>query len=170
MKSIVCTAAALIPLFSTPLHASVMKPVEFSQLVKRSSWIIHGRVIKREASWNKSKSRIYTRVTLEVTTPHKGDVEKNETISFIKLGGQVGRYVQRVSGEPHFGIGEEVLVFLERRNLHKMVVGMAQGKFRIERKAGRVTAIRSISCVRWVGKPPRSRFPLKELEKLISNE
>ncbi len=170
MKYIGSLAVGLTLILSNASHASVMKPVEFSELVSRSSWIVHGRVVKRESFWDTSKSRIYTRVTMEVTTLHKGDRRKDDSISFVTLGGQVGRYAQRVIGEPNFEKNEEVLLFLERRGRHAMVAGMAQGKFRIERKASRVYAVRNTSCVKWHGSPPRTRYFLEELEQKIRDE
>lgn len=155
----------------TSAQATVMKPIEISDMVTRSTWIVRGRVKSRKAFWNKARDRIYTRVKVKVSEGYKGDIKKTESISFVTLGGKIGRHVMHVRGAPTFKQNEDVVVFLERRGIHSMVVGMTQGKFRVQEKRGVLTATRSLGCIQWHGRspPPRTRFDMKQLQRLIKS-
>ena len=153
------------------VEATVLESVSTQKLVKRSGWIVRGQVKCRRSFWNRKKTRIYTRVTLKVTKSYKGGSQPGETLTLLVLGGQVGRVVQRVLGTPRFKPREEVVVFLQKRGAYRMVVGMTQGKFRLEKdkRSGRLYAFRNLSAVRAskTGRRLPARLQLSALEALI---
>ncbi len=120
-------------LFLVPIHddaqATLLRGLSLDSLCRSSKIIVRGQVTARTAAWK--GGRIYTRVTLRVTSSLRGKHRAGQSVSFWRLGGRVGRYVQIVRGAPTFHAGDQVLVFLNRRASRLFVTGMAQGRFSI---------------------------------------
>ncbi|MBS1149862.1 MAG: hypothetical protein H6Q89_1560 [Myxococcaceae bacterium] len=77
--------------------------------------------------------RIITDTEIQVAEVLKGNAD-GPTVVVMQPGGIVGDLGQKVEGTAHFTVGEEVVVFLDRRGADRFAVtAMAQGKFRIER-------------------------------------
>lgn len=74
--------------------------------------ILTGKVIQKESSWNPSKTRIYTKATLQVDEFLKGNNNTNE-VEVTYPGGEVGDVGELYTHMPKFDNNEEVLVFLE---------------------------------------------------------
>jgi hypothetical protein len=103
-------------LFALSLHLTVFAEDEASKLKKlskNSEVIITGKVMYKESSWNKSKSRIYTRTTVQVDEYLKGS-NSESSIDIISPGGEVGEVGEIYSHMPRFEDDEEVLVFLKK--------------------------------------------------------
>ncbi len=110
-------------------QATVLRGLNLDNLCRSSGVILRGKVVARAAAWK--GGRIYTRVTLRVTSSLRGKHHAGQRVSFWRLGGRVGRYAQLVRGAPSFQRGDYVLVFLNRRGGRLFVTGMAQGRFTI---------------------------------------
>ncbi len=136
--SVTVLAAALLLLPDTA-HATLLRGLSLHELCQRSGVIVRGKVVSRASAWK--GGRIYTRVTLRVTSSLRGSHGAGATVSFWRPGGKVGRTVQIIRGTPSFRAGDRVLVFLTQRGTRLFVTGMAQGRFAI-RKATTTTSAR----------------------------
>lgn len=122
------------------LHATVLMPAEFREIVSGSQVIVHGRVAEVRAEWVNSPSserrtarqRIDTIVTLQAGTYLKGG--PGEVVTFRVPGGQIGRYRSTTIGAPEFREGDEVVLFLRADGpAVPHVFGLSQGVFRVRR-------------------------------------
>jgi len=127
-----------------------MMKQSLGDLTHRAQAIIQGKVAGITQEWNDDKTMIYTTVRVSTGRIVKGEKGLKEVI-VRQPGGMIGDKGVKVSGFPAFSEGEEVLLFLEpfeakgpHSGKHK-IVGMGQGKFRIETdtKTGRKTVVPS---------------------------
>ncbi len=117
------------------VHATVLVPAEFREVVQGSSLIAYGRVIDVQPRWVDDRSRVETVVTLEVVTWLKGG--PNPTLAFRVPGGELGRYRNVTIGAPVFTRGDEAVLFLKSDGSSlPIVVGLNQGVFRVRREPG----------------------------------
>src|SRR5436190_4966904 len=93
------------------IHATVIVPAEFREVVSGSDLIAYGRVVDVRPQWADQRRRIDSVVTAEVLSWFKGG--SDPTVSFIVPGGEIGRYRQVMIGAPSFAAGEEVFLFLK---------------------------------------------------------
>jgi hypothetical protein len=116
------------------LHATVLVPAEFREIVTGSQIIVYGRVAELRPEWSDGRRRIDTVVTLTAGTFLKGG--PGETVTFRVPGGQIGRYRSTMVGAPAFRAGDEVVVFLRADGpAIPHVFGFNQGVFRVRRSA-----------------------------------
>jgi len=89
------------------------QPLALKKMTKGADLILTGKVTEKSSGWNKSKTRIYTTVTLKVDEFIKG----NKSSDFVEVeypGGEVGEIGELYSHMPNFKSDEEVLVFLKK--------------------------------------------------------
>jgi hypothetical protein len=123
-------------LIASPAYATVYVPVDFSEMVTTSKFIVHGRVIDVHSEPTMDRSAIATYITIEVEQPLKGNAR--DSITFRVPGGEVGRYRRVVVGAPRFTRGDEVIVFLTSRGPSiPFLFGLSQGVYRVSRATGR---------------------------------
>lgn len=148
MKRIVLALAAIL----TPLaafsvaQATIVRSMSLNQMAKEADVVVHARVATQTSSWNDTKSRIYTVTNLEVVDTLKGDKAKT-TLQVRQIGGTVDGITQSIVGNANLKVGEEVVLFLdsdEKLPFH-YVIGMAQGKYSIDRSAGEPRVARSLA-------------------------
>lgn len=121
-------------LLSFPAFATTLIALDVPAMSRSADAIVQGRVQKVEARQSKDGARIMTYATVEVAESLKG--QGVSTVEVVQPGGVVGDVGQRVSGTARLQVGDEVVVFLERRGPARfMLVGMAQGCFRVERSS-----------------------------------
>jgi hypothetical protein len=133
----------LAVLAATPLSASVAIPADLGALAANAQAIVHGRVVNLQGRHSGDGLGIETLVTLEVQSYLKGDLGKE--LTFVVLGGHLGRYRSVVSGAPQFLQGEEVVLFLGATPpALPFILKMNQGAFRvsIDRRTGARTILR----------------------------
>ncbi|UCF65771.1 MAG: hypothetical protein JSW33_08045 [bacterium] len=82
-------------------------------LSQKADVIVTGKVTEKESSWNASKTRIYTKTTIQVDEYLKGTSNEN-TVQITSRGGEVGDVGELYTHMPRFDNDEEVLVFLKR--------------------------------------------------------
>jgi hypothetical protein len=112
-------------------HATTMVALDLAGLAKGSDTIVQGKVSRAEAKMSKDGARISTHVYVDVSDSLKGSAAK--TVEVVQPGGIVGDIGQRVSGTSDLKVGDEVVVFLEKRGPAFRLYGMAQGCYRVER-------------------------------------
>lgn len=167
--------SALVP---RDAGATLIAPLDLRGMVSQADDIAVGRVESQRARWTADHTAIVTEVTLRVDRGIKG-VRDGERITLLREGGEVDGMGMLVRGAARFEPGEEVLVFLERRDGtprqaqrssalvagSRWTVGMAQGKMRITSISGRRMAVRNIDGLAFLGRPPEEPAvrPLDEL-------
>ena len=121
------------------LHAMVVVPAEFGDMVAASQTIVHGRVIDVQSFETAGRRTIESLVTVQVVEAIKG--QPGATAYFKLPGGQVGRYRRVMVGAPQCERGDEVVLFLKgNAPAVPMPFGLTQGVYRVDRDAaGRAT-------------------------------
>ena len=115
---------------SAALHATVILPIEFRELVAIAPVIAHGQVVDVRAEWTDGRRSVETFVTVAVTEYLKGDLGGRMT--FRVPGGQLGRYRTIFVGAPEFREGDEVILFLKHSApAYPYIIGLSQGAFRV---------------------------------------
>lgn len=125
-----CAAAAL--------HATVIVPIEFRELVTTAPVIVRGQVVDVQSRWIDGRRSLETFVTIAVAEYLKGNL--GEHLTFRVPGGQMGRYRTVFVGAPEFSAGDEVVLFLKRAGPSNLsIIGLSQGAFRVvtETRTGR---------------------------------
>ncbi len=166
------TARLLIPallLVGAPAGATVVAPLDLAGLTDHAETIVVGRVEAQSARWTSDKSAIYTAVSERVAQPLKGGARAGDLVTLRREGGEVGGMGMLVSGAARFSVGEEVVVFLERRGAALWTVGMAQGKLHVAVVDGRKVAFRDVAGLGFVTRPPPepASRPLDELVSAV---
>lgn len=129
--AILVVAISLVATFS---FAAMVK-VELPELTKEAEVIAIGQVVDLNSRWlGKPKtSTIITDVTVAVQDVLKGNVRAGERLTVKVYGGEIGDIGLRVSEEPQFSGGEEVIIFLNKDTdgLYRPTQ-LFQGKYTIE--------------------------------------
>jgi hypothetical protein len=109
--------------------ASVSVELPLDTLAQRADAIGVFVPLDRHAFWE--GGRIYTEWRLRVDEALAGTLERGDEVSLRTLGGVVGSVGQWVDGEPRLGMGERTLLFVQHTEHALMVVGRAQGEYRL---------------------------------------
>jgi hypothetical protein len=134
----VCFCVAVATL-GARLHATTVLPADFSDMVARSSLIVHGTILDVRAQANAGRRSIETFVTVAVIEPLKGAPPSR--VVFRVPGGQLGRYRRVMVGAPEFRPGDEVVLFLDGRPpVVPMPFGLSQGVYRV-RRSGTIATV-----------------------------
>lgn len=124
-------AAAL--LFSHPAEATVAVQVDRTQQVGLSDLIVRATVTARSSMWNADHSQIVTLTRLRVTAWVKGSGASELVLR--QFGGTVGDSVMQVSGDAHFTVGQDAVLFLRRGDGVVFLTAMAQSAYYIQSRA-----------------------------------
>lgn len=101
-------------------------------LSKSADIVAVGKVTETKSEWDQNKTRIFTRVTLQVNEYVKGNAGSSVTIT--TPGGEVGDVGELYTHVPTFRPNEEVVVFLEKEATGSYrIAGGDQGKYNIEK-------------------------------------
>jgi hypothetical protein len=106
------------------------------ELSQKSDMIITGKVSGKKSNWNKDKTRIYTKTTVEVEEYLKGE-SNQKSVEITTLGGEVGDVGEIYTHTAQFDEQEEVLVFLkknERFEGYEVFKG-EEGKIKVHKNA-----------------------------------
>jgi hypothetical protein len=112
------------------IHATVLLPIEFRELVTSAPVIVHGQVVDIRSEWVDGRRAVETFVTVEAAEYLKGKL--GEQVTFKVPGGRVGRYRTVFVGAPSFEKGDEVVLFLKAEGpSFPFIIGLSQGVFRV---------------------------------------
>lgn len=145
MKRLVFGLTAL--LMATAAQATIVRSMSVEQLANEADAVVHGRVVGQTSAWNDTKSRIYTITDVEVIEAVKGKSAAKTVVQVRQIGGTVDGITQSIVGNASLKQGEEVFLFLDsdEKLPYHYVIGMAQGKYAIDRAAGEPQVVRSLS-------------------------
>ncbi len=142
---------------SAVARATVMVEVPLEDMILGADAIVHGRVIANDVRMSLDRGELEpnTFVTIEVTEWLAG--EGGRTVTLRELGGTFQGITTEVVGVPRYAVGDEVIVFLERREDGRedlRTMAMAQGQFRVRHsltEAPRVERdLEGVAFARWV--------------------
>ncbi len=126
LTSMLCATASVV------VSATTMESLSVEKLTVSSEAVVRGKVVRILPRWTSDKKRIVTDTEIRVTEILKPHIAVKSTLVAMQPGGEMGDVGQTVSGVASFGVGEEVIVFLEVRGDRFVVAGMAQGKYTID--------------------------------------
>lgn len=151
-------AAALAWSIGAPARATVMVEVAVEDMIRDADAIVHG-VVARSGTrmvFHEGSLEPHTFTTLRVTRWLKG--EGGPTVEIDELGGVFQGGGRVIDGTPEYAVGEEVVVFLERRPDRPgyRTYAMVQGKFSVQRGAPGVPSfvrrdLEAVGFARWTG-------------------
>ena len=122
-------------LISIGIHLTLFaqdEPARIKKLSQESDVIVIGKVSQKESHWNESKTRIYTKTTVEVDEYLKGDNSVSQ-VEVTTPGGEVGDVGELYSHMPTFEDNEDVLVFLKKDSKNEVykVLDGENGKIKV---------------------------------------
>ena len=127
---VLAVLAALI--WSAPLHAVLVVPMTFEQLVVESVAVIYVRVASVRGQWTSDRRFIDSLVTLEPLRYLKGDL--GDEVVMRLPGGEAGGVINVIPGAPVVRDGDLLVVFLGGRGpAIPSPLGLGQGIFRVVR-------------------------------------
>jgi predicted Fe-Mo cluster-binding NifX family protein len=115
---------------SSEVESSAQKELTtIKKLSQGADVIITGKVSQRKSAWNESKTKIYTKTTLQVEEYLKGKNNGN-LLEITSPGGEVGEIGEIYTHMPKFEENEEVLLFLKKsdKNEGYKVMNGEEGK------------------------------------------
>jgi hypothetical protein len=125
------SVSAAIVFLAVAVHATVIIPIEFRELVTTAPVIVHGQVVDVRSDWVDGRRSVETFVTVAASEYFKGNL--GERVTFKVPGGQLGRYRTIFVGAPEFQEGDEVVLFLKSSAgmPYPYIIGLSQGAFRV---------------------------------------
>ena len=130
-RTVVLAIAALAMITASYAAATTVEKMSLKDLAKKSDAIVLARVEDETARYDANKE-IYTYITLRVLEPVKGP-KKDDVITIRQIGGTVDKIASIVPGTPSFQKGEEVVLFLTKKDGagYPWVMGLQQGKYSV---------------------------------------
>ena len=113
--------------------ATTVRPLSFEEMAAQAEAIALVDTVNVRADWQTSAQgkHIVTTVTFRVERTLKGQVEPEFQLEF--LGGNIAGIVMEVDGMPEFHVGGRDVLFLSaNRKSVSPIVGLFQGRFRVE--------------------------------------
>jgi hypothetical protein len=129
--------AALLVLSTTQWAGASSGPKwSVAELTNFADAVVTGRVESIATGWDPAVNTIYTYVTIDVDEVYKGAIDGGRIV-IKQLGGRIGDFGLVVADQPTFGVGEEVLLYLEVRPRDQSLYTAAlwQGKWTLEAAA-----------------------------------
>jgi hypothetical protein len=131
----------MVSLWAAVAQATVLVPMDTQELTTRADRVLLGVVESQAAHWTSDHQAIYTDVTVRVTQSYKGGVAPGERVVVRREGGNLDGLGMRVFGAAQFTVGEEVVLFTEKRGGVAYTVGMTQGKLHVYQDADGVKRV-----------------------------
>jgi len=132
-KKLPFLAVLLLVGFLASTGRTLMIRFNLKDLVTNSDLVLQAKTESIRYAWNEDHTTIFTYVTLSLKEPIVGSTKDN-LITVSYPGGQIGEIRMELEDTPTFQTGEEVIVFLGKKNDNgvRRVFGNFQGKFTIE--------------------------------------
>lgn len=102
-----------------------------AELAKEAEVIVVGKVADVRSEWNSDKTRIFTKVSVDVAEYVKGETP-TKTLIITQLGGEIDGVGELYTHTARFSKDEEVLVFVKKDHKNNLIVaGGNEGKFKV---------------------------------------
>jgi len=144
--------------------ATVVRALDDEALVRGSEAIVAGSVASVVAlAGPVDGPAIFTRIEIDVWQTFKALPEGAPArLTLLQTGGTLGERTLHVHGQARFEVGEPVLVFIERVFDGRLIpYGMAQGKFSLIERDGRMVAVRDVSGLAVAGRAPDGTLAIR---------
>jgi hypothetical protein len=112
------------------VQATTVRRLAFEDLVRKAHRIVAGKIRQSRTHWSSNGKLILTDYTIEVDENIKG--QSPHLFEVTTIGGKIGDRELIVSGMPSFQKDENVVLFTESSGPYEVVLGLGQGKFRVE--------------------------------------
>jgi hypothetical protein len=132
-------AVLVFSLLAGGAQASSAMQMDVTALTRAASDVVRVRVSSTRCAWMDEHRRLVTFVEVEVLERWKGSAQG--ALRVVQPGGELDGIGQRVPGVAPLAVGEEVVLFLERRGPWHSAVGLAQGVYRVEHVPGAARAV-----------------------------
>ena len=152
-------AVLLVALFpAVAPHAASVRPMGFDAVIDDAAIVFQGRALENRSAVEAS-GEVVTYTTFQVEEPLKGPVGATHTIK--QIGGRAGDRIYRVDGIPSFTPGQRYVIFLYGVSAQgfSSPVGLAQGRFDIVPRDGRLRGRQRARFPRAAGVDPGGRLP-----------
>ena len=112
-------------------RATSVPRISFTEMTDRSEVVASGHITRTWSDWDSTHQYIWTHYEMAVASTYKGQAA--QTVEICEPGGVVGPVGMAVAGTVTYGVGEHVLVFLQRMpNGYLRTTGWGQGQYRID--------------------------------------
>jgi hypothetical protein len=131
------TAGAALWLLLAGIASAQLAYQSYPDFIAGATDIVSGKVVSTSAHWG-VHGRIFTDVTVEITSTAKGNAQKaNSTLTFTVLGGQIDKLKLLASELPTFKTGDEAVLYLNNHHGTKYgIYGGFRGKVSIITSSG----------------------------------
>ena len=131
IKASFALLAIVALLCSSERAAAQIESNRIQSLTQQADAIVVGKVSTVRSEWTADKTRIVTKVSVDVDEYVKGQ-PAGKTMVITHLGGEVDGVGELYSSAPHFSTGEDVLVFVKKDSKNNLTVaGGNEGKIKI---------------------------------------
>lgn len=132
--------------FAPKSHATTFGPINLSEQLQRTQYVAFGMI--EGSSWVMMDSKLnrpFTHWKLAIKEQPKGESLGGE-VTIRQPGGELGAMGYHVAGSARFQPGEEVFVNLQDTEDPRIkdVIGLASGKFTVERSTGKEKIVNGI--------------------------
>ncbi len=152
---------ALALLASPPAAATLMQPLDVSDMARRADVVVHGRAVGVETVRGAGGMPL-TLARIEVLEVLAGDLPPRRHLVVSQPGGRLDEVSLDYAGRPRFHPGQESVLFLARRSAGRfIIVGLAQGKLDVttDGSGGRGTLRRDLHGAMWIGGQAAGAMP-----------
>jgi hypothetical protein len=131
IKALFVLLAIVALLCSSERAAAQVESNRIQSLAQQADAIVVGKVSTVRSEWTADKTRIVTKVSVDVDEYVKGQ-STGKTLVITHMGGEVDGVGELYTSAPHFSAGEDVLVFVKKDSKNNLnVAGGTEGKVRI---------------------------------------
>lgn len=166
-----------VPLSTVPAPATVSVYQTIEETAQRADLVVRGTVDEISVHRSRDGRHIYTRHVLRVEEFFAGalGLEHGMRVVFTQLGGEIDGLALDYLGRPTFEEGEEVVLFLLRRESGQFIVyGLKGGVLRVRRNETGQLYERDWGGMGLIDTPPglasgRERFTPAQFRRLIAS-
>ena len=131
--------------------ATSVPRISFNEMTDQSEVIATGHITRTWSDWDSTHKYIWTHYEMSVASTYKG--QGAQTVVISEPGGVVGAMGIEVAGAVRYGVGDDVLVFLQRMpNGFLRTTGWGQGQYRVDER-GALHASEALKTEELVGSP-----------------
>jgi hypothetical protein len=132
-------AALAVLACATLAAATVVLRADVDRLAELADVVVDGKVERRSVVFEAAQGAVWTRYEVRVSETLLGT--ERAVVTVHVPGGRAGDLVQEVSGTAQLKVGHRTVLFLTNEEDRLLVLGQAQGCFRVEKAADGKTLV-----------------------------